>query len=63
MGRLAGRNMRKQADVNTAARSVVAPNAVAAVGAAPTKAEFDAVVTLANELKADHNALVTGQRS
>ena len=63
MARLAGRNMRKQADVNVAARTVSAANAVAAAGSAPTKAEFDAVVTLANELKADHNALVTGQRS
>lgn len=33
-------------------------NAAAAEGTAPTKAEFDAVVTLLNELKADHNALV-----
>ena len=30
----------------------------AAAGAAPTKAEFDAVVTLVNELKAKHNKLV-----
>lgn len=34
-----------------------APNAVASV-AVPTKAEFDAVVTLANELKADLNAVI-----
>ena len=32
--------------------------AAAAAGAAPTKAEFDAVVTLVNELKAKHNKLV-----
>lgn len=63
MGRLAGRNMRKQADVQTAARTVAAANAVAAAGSTPTKAEFDALVTLANETKADHNALVTGQRN
>lgn len=31
---------------------VSAPDAAAAAGAAPTKAEFDAVVTLVNELKA-----------
>ena len=38
--------------------TVTSANAVAAAGSAPTKAEFDAVVTLVNELKADHNALV-----
>ena len=37
---------------------VTAADAVAAAGAAPTKAEFDAVVTLVNELKAKHNKLV-----
>lgn len=31
---------------------VSAPDAEAAAGSAPTKAEFDAVVTLVNELKA-----------
>ena len=31
---------------------VSAPDAAAAAGSAPTKAEFDAVVTLVNELKA-----------
>ena len=36
----------------------VAADAAAAAGAAPTKAEFDAVVTLVNELKAKHNKLV-----
>jgi hypothetical protein len=30
----------------------------AAAGSAPTKAEFDAVVELANDLKAKYNALV-----
>lgn len=37
---------------------VTAADAAAAAGAAPTKAEFDAVVTLVNELKAKHNKLV-----
>lgn len=32
-------------------------NGVAAAGANPTKAEYDVVVTLVNELKTDHNAL------
>lgn len=62
MARLAGRNMRRNADIKVAARTVSAADAVAAAGATPTKAEFDAVVTLVNELKGDHNALVTGQR-
>lgn len=38
---------------------VTAADAAAAAGSAPTKAEFDAVVTLANELKAKYNALAT----
>lgn len=41
-------------------------NGAAAAGANPTKAEYDVVVTLANELKVDHNALradVTALRS
>ena len=38
--------------------TVTATDATAAAGSAPTKAEFDAVVTLANEIKADLNALV-----
>ena len=33
-------------------------DATAAASTAPTKAEFDAVVTLLNELKAKYNALV-----
>lgn len=37
---------------------VTAADAAAAAGATPTKAEFDAVVTLVNELKAKHNKLV-----
>ncbi len=32
-------------------------DAAVAAGATPTKAEFDAVVALANELKEKHNAL------
>ena len=37
---------------------VTAADAAAAAGTAPTKAEFDAVVTLVNELKVKHNKLV-----
>lgn len=37
---------------------VTAADATAAASTAPTKAEFDAVVTLVNELKADHNKLL-----
>lgn len=33
------------------------PDAVAAAGSAPTKAEFDAVVTLVNDLKAKVNGI------
>ncbi len=33
-------------------------NAVAAASSAPTKAEYDAVVELVNDLKAKYNALV-----
>ena len=45
--------------VSAAGAKVTAANAAAAAGTAPTKAEFDAVVTLANELKAKYNALVS----
>ena len=38
--------------------TVTSDDATAAAGTAPTKAEFDAVVTLVNELKSDYNALV-----
>ena len=41
-----------------AVAQVSAPNAVAAVATPPTKAEFDAVVTLANSLKTQLNALI-----
>lgn len=37
---------------------VTSANATAAASTAPTKAEFDAVVTLVNELKAKHNGLL-----
>lgn len=42
---------------NLGALTVSTANAVASVGV-PTKAEFDAVVALVNELKADLNALI-----
>lgn len=42
-----------------ATTAVAAANAVAAAADPPTKAEFDAVVTLANELKTKLNALIT----
>lgn len=38
--------------------TVTAANATAAAGANPTKAEYDVVVALVNELKGDLNALV-----
>lgn len=37
---------------------VTSTDATAAADTAPTKAEFDAVVTLVNEIKADHNKLL-----
>lgn len=37
---------------------VTSANAAAAAASAPSKAEFDAVVTLLNELKTDYNKLV-----
>lgn len=42
--------------------AVASPDAVAAEGAAPTKAEFDAVVTLCNELKTQLNDLITNAK-
>lgn len=42
---------------------VAAADAVAAAGANPTKEEFDAVVTLANELKAQLNTALTALRT
>nr|DAL51638.1 MAG TPA_asm: hypothetical protein [Caudoviricetes sp.] len=49
----------KVGGVSASGAKVTAANAAAAAGAAPTKAEFDAVVTLANELKTKYNALVS----
>lgn len=37
---------------------VTSTNAAAAASTAPTKAEFDAVVTLVNEIKSDYNKLL-----
>lgn len=48
---------------NTAVSSVTAANGTAAAGANPTKAEFDAVVTLANSTKAQLNALLVQLRN
>lgn len=44
--------------ITEASYKVTAADATAAASTAPTKAEFDAVVTLANEIKADHNKLL-----
>lgn len=43
----------------SATNAVASADATAAAGDAPTKAEFDAVVTLCNELKAQVNDLIT----
>jgi len=51
----------KVREINIADATIAAsakPDAAAAAGTAPTKAEFDAVVELANDLKAKYNALV-----
>lgn len=42
---------------------VAADDATAAAGDTPTKAEYDAVVTLVNELKAKVNSLINNGRS
>lgn len=47
---------------NLGAISTTSPNAVASVGV-PTKAEFDAVVLLVNELKADLNAVIAALKA
>ena len=44
---------------SSAVSAVASANATAAAGDAPTKAEFDAVVTLLNECKAQVNDLIT----
>ena len=41
---------------NTGVAKTSKADAVAAAGSAPTKAEFDAVVELVNDLKAKYNA-------
>ena len=43
--------------------AVSSADATAAAGDAPTKAEFDAVVTLCNELKAQLNDLISKNKS
>lgn len=48
----------KLGGVKQSGSKVTAADAAAAAGAAPTKAEFDAVVTLVNDLKAKYNALI-----
>lgn len=47
----------------SATNAVASADATAAAGDAPTKAEFDAVVTLCNELKAQVNDLITKAKS
>lgn len=58
MARLAGRNIEVRKALQVTALGTSSADATAAAGAAPTKAEFDVVVTLVNELKGDHNTLV-----
>lgn len=58
LGDLEVRGATKNGGMKEADFKVAAADAAAAAGAAPTKAEFDAVVTLVNELKAKHNKLV-----
>lgn len=48
----------KLGSVKQSGSKVTTADAAAATGAAPTKAEFDAVVALANDLKAKYNALI-----
>lgn len=48
---------------NTAVASVTATNGAVAAGAAPTKAEYDVVVALANSNKAQLNLLLTQLRN
>ena len=49
------RGMLDDTDLGT----IASPDGVAAAGAAPTKAEYDVVVTLVNEIKAAINAVAT----
>lgn len=46
-----------------AVANVASANGVAAAGATPTKAEFDAVVALANETKVQLNAALAALRN
>lgn len=62
MARLAGRNIRTRKAIALTTAKVAAADAVAAAGATPTKAEYDVVVALVNELKADFNTLVDAIR-
>ena len=48
----------KNSGIEEADFKITSEDAAAAAGETPTKAEFDAVVALANELKADLNKLV-----
>ncbi len=48
----------KLSSVKQSGSKVTTADAAAAAGAAPTKAEFDAAVALANDLKAKYNALI-----
>lgn len=61
------RRVRKDAKAinttNIGSLAITSPSAVASVVGAPTKAEFDAVVLLANELKTDLNALLTALKA
>jgi hypothetical protein len=49
--------------VQAAVADVASDDGAAAAGAAPTKAEYDAVVTLANETKAQLNATLAALRT
>lgn len=62
MGRNAGREKRERKLILAATAKVAAANVVAAAGATPTKAEYDTVVTLVNELKSDFNNLIDALR-
>ncbi len=45
-------------DITKSTYAITSDSATAAAGTAPTKAEFDKVVTLINEIKTDYNKLV-----
>lgn len=49
----------KQAGLTKATYTATSADPAAAAGTAPTKAEFDAVVTLVKELKTKHNKLAS----